>query len=79
LRTTGGDLADDGLVELTPGWVVDGLNARLRELELGLLQGAAQVLPGGPLGLDEQAEAVVECPRGEIGLNRPGLLGGSTS
>jgi hypothetical protein len=58
----GSELADDGLVELAPGRVVDGLEARLRELKLGLLEGAAQafVLPGAPLGLDEEAEAVVE-------------------
>jgi hypothetical protein len=66
----GGELADDGLVELAPGRVVDGLDARLRELELGLLQGPyeARVLPGAPLGLDEEAEALVEGEGGEIGL-----------
>ena len=41
-----------------------------RELELGLLQGAGEalVLPGAPLGLDEEAEAFVEGEGGEIGL-----------
>ena len=62
---TGGELADDGLVELTAGRVVDGLNARLRKLELGFLERTdeASVLSGGPLGLDEEAEALVEGER----------------
>ena len=66
----GGELADDGLVELAAGRVVDGLDARLRELELGLLQGAGEalVLAGAPLGLDEEAEALVEGEGGEVGL-----------
>ncbi len=57
-------------VALAPGRVVDGLETRLRELELGLLQGPdeALVLPGAPLGLDEEAEAFVEGEGGEIGL-----------
>ena len=73
--TAGGQLTDDGLVELAAGRVVDRLDARLGELELGFLQGTdeAPVLPGAPLGLDEEAEAVVEGEGGEIGLL---LLGG---
>ncbi len=66
----GGELADDGLVELAAGRVVDRLKARLRELELGFLEGPdeASVLPGAPLGLDEQAEAFVEGEGSEISL-----------
>ena len=65
----GGELADDGLVELAPGGVVDGLDAGLREFELGLLQGAGEalVLAGEPLGVDEQAEALVEGEGGQLG------------
>jgi hypothetical protein len=36
----GGELADHGLVELAAGRVVDGLDAGVRQLELGLLEGA---------------------------------------
>jgi hypothetical protein len=66
----GGKLADHGLVELAAGRIVDRLDARLGQLELGLLQGAAEplVLPGEPLGLDEQAQALVEGEGGHVGL-----------
>jgi hypothetical protein len=65
----GGELAGDGLVELTAGRVVDGLDAGVRELELGLLQRPRQplVLAGEPLGLDEQTETFIE-PRSEATL-----------
>jgi hypothetical protein len=51
----GGELADEGLVELAAGRVVDRLEARVGELELRLLERAreALVLPGPPLGVDE--------------------------
>ena len=41
-----------------------------RELELGLLQGAGEalVLAGEPLGLDEEAEALVEGEGRHVGL-----------
>ena len=57
----GGELADDGLVEFAAGRGVDRLDARLRELEIGVVKGPdeAAVFPGRPLGLDEQREAVV--------------------
>ena len=72
---TGGELADDGLVQFAPGRVVDGLETGLRQLELGLLQGAGQalVLAGVPLGLDEQREPLVEGEGRHVGLL---LLGG---
>ena len=73
----GGELADDGLVELAPGRVVDRLEARVREFELGLLEGAGEalVLAGAPLGVDEQGEAFVEGEGAQVGvllLLRPG-------
>ena len=73
-----GELADDGLVQLAPGGIVDGLHAGLRQLELGFLQGAgdALVVAGQPLGVDEQAEALIEGQRGGGGvllLVGPGL------
>jgi len=50
----GGELADEGLVELAAGRVVDRLDARVGELELRLLERAreALVLTGPPLGVD---------------------------
>ena len=74
----GGELADHGLVELAAGGVVDGLEAGLRQLELGFLEGAGQalVLPGEPLGVDEQPEPLIEAEGGELGvllLLGPGL------
>jgi hypothetical protein len=44
----GGELADDGLVELAPRGIVDGLETGLRQLELGFLEGgvAARSRPG---------------------------------
>src|SRR5262245_17671836 len=74
----GGELADDGLVQLAAGWVVDGLDARVRQLELGFLQGPSQalVLPAEPLGVDEQAEPFIEAEGDEFGvllLLGPGL------
>jgi len=47
--------ADDGFVELAARRIVDRLEAGLRELELGVVEGAGQalVLAGAPLGLDE--------------------------
>src|SRR5439155_6936791 len=58
----GGELADDGPLELASGRIVDRFETRLRELELGLLKGAGQalVLSGAPLSLDEEVEALVE-------------------
>src|SRR5438093_10178315 len=48
----GGELTDHRLVELAPGRVVDGFEARLRELQLRLLQRAAEpfVFARDPLG-----------------------------
>jgi hypothetical protein len=74
----GGELADDGLVELPAGGIVDGLDAGLRQLELGFLEGAGQtlVLPSQPLGVDEQPEALIEAEGGQLGvllLLGPGL------
>src|SRR5262245_45695105 len=58
----GGKLPHERFVQLAPGRVVDGFHAGLGALELGFLQspGEALVLPGPPLGLDEQPEALVE-------------------
>jgi hypothetical protein len=60
------------------GGVVDGLDAGLRQLELGFLKRAGQalVLPGEPLGIDQQPEALIEAEGGEFGallLLGPGL------
>ena len=65
----GGELADEGLVELAPGREVDGLDARLGELELGLVESAAQalVLAGEPLRLNQQGEAFIEGEAGQLG------------
>ena len=65
----GGELAEQRLVELTLGPIVDGLDAGLGQAELGLLERALQaaVLAGEPLGVDEQAEALVEGEGGVIG------------
>jgi hypothetical protein len=38
----GGELADDGLVELPAGRIVDGLDTGVWELELGFLEGAGE-------------------------------------
>src|SRR2546428_8615695 len=67
---TGGELADDGFVELAPRGIVDRLEARVREFQLGVLEGAGQalVLPGAPLGLDEEREALVEGEGHHVGL-----------
>ena len=67
---TGGELADHGFVELAACRIVDRFDARLRELELGFLQGAGEafVLPGEPLGLDEEPEALVEGEGRHVGL-----------
>src|SRR3989442_592603 len=67
---TSGELADDGFVELAPRGIVDRLEARLRELQLGVLEGAGQalVLPGAPLGLDEESKALVEGEGRHVGL-----------
>jgi hypothetical protein len=74
----GGELADHGLVEFAASGVVDRLEARLGEFEFGLLEGTGQafVLPGEPLGLDEQRQALVEGQAGHLGalvLVGPGL------
>ncbi len=66
----GGELADDALVELPAGRIIDGLDAGVRELELGLLQGPGEplVLAGEPLGVDEQAEALIEAVTARLGM-----------
>jgi hypothetical protein len=66
----GGELAHHGLVELAARGIVDGFEARVGELELGLLQrpGKALVLAGVPLGLDEETEALVESQGRHVGL-----------
>src|SRR2546422_8189922 len=58
----GGELTDDGLVELAAGWVVDRLDAGLAEAELRLAERVRQalVLPREPFGLDEEAEPLIE-------------------
>ena len=59
-----------GAVELAAGRVVDVLEAGLAEPELGLAQKADQALVLAPqlLGLDQQAEALVEAERGDLRL-----------
>jgi hypothetical protein len=74
----GGELADDGLVELTPRRVVDRFETGVGQLQLGLLEGTgdALVVAGEPLGIDEQAEALVEAQarqRGVLLLLGPGV------
>jgi len=58
----GGELSDHGLVQLSPGGVVDILDASLADLELGLTQEAGQtlVLPGEALGIDQESEAFIK-------------------
>src|SRR5437667_327675 len=58
------------IVERAPGRVVDGFEARLRELQLRLLQRAAEsfVFARDPLGFDEQAQALVEGEGGGVGV-----------
>ena len=43
----GGELPHDGLVELALRGIVDGLETGLRQLELGLLEGAGQACSPG--------------------------------
>src|SRR6185437_3114540 len=64
-----GELADDGLVQLAPRRVVDVLDARLAESELGLLEQPAEtlVLEREVLGVDQQAEALVERQLADLG------------
>jgi hypothetical protein len=74
----GGELADDRLVQLASGGVVDVLHARLAHLELGIGEepGQAAVLAGDVFGVDEQAEPLVEGEGAEVGrglLFGPGL------
>ncbi len=59
---TGCELAHDGLVELAFGRVVDVLDARLAEPQLGLLEQASEplILASEVLGVYEQAEPLVE-------------------
>jgi len=70
---TGRQLADQGLVDDAPVIVVEVLEAGAAELEVGLLDVAleAGVVAGEPLGVDEEAEALVEAEAGVVGL---GLL-----
>src|SRR5690606_32870015 len=65
----GGELADQRLVELAAVVVVEILEAGAAELEAGLLEVAleAGVLPAHPLGVDEEAEALVEAEAGVVG------------
>src|SRR5256712_11570792 len=67
---TGGELADDGFVELAPRGIVDRLEACVRELQLGVLEGAGQalVLPGAPIGLDDESKPLVEGEGRPVGL-----------
>jgi len=72
----GGELAEEGLVELAARLVVDVLDARLAQAQLRLAQRGRQaaVLAGERLGLDEEAEAL-ERDRGErriLLLGEPG-------
>jgi hypothetical protein len=58
--------------------IVDGLETGLRELELGLLEGAGETLalPREPLGIDEEAKPLVETQGVELSgalLLGPGL------
>jgi hypothetical protein len=57
---------------------VDRLDTGVGELELRLLQGAGEtlVLPGAPLGVDEEGEALVKAEGGELGVLRLGGPGG---
>jgi hypothetical protein len=72
------ELADGGVVELTPWGVVDVLEARAADFELGFFESAfeAFVLPTIPLNVDEEPEPFVEAEPREIGvflLFDPGL------
>jgi hypothetical protein len=57
----GGELADDGAVEIAAGRVVDVLHAGGADLEPGLFESSVEpsVLALQPLGVDEQAEPLV--------------------
>ena len=59
---TGRKLADDGLVELALGAIVDVLDASLAEPELGLFEKPVEspVFALQALGIDQQAQAFVE-------------------
>src|SRR6266508_602536 len=69
-RQVASKLPDHRLVQLAPSRIVDGFEARLRELQLRLLQRAAEpfVFARDPLGLDEQAQALVEGEGGGVGV-----------
>jgi len=71
----GGELTDERLVELPAGRVVDRLDTGVGKLELRLLQGPGEalVLPGAPLSVDQEGEALVKAEGGELGVL---LLGG---
>src|SRR5262249_34917938 len=74
----GPELTHERLVELAFARAVDVLDTRVRHPQLGLLERARQanVLAVDPLGVDEQAEALVEAERGNLGLRllrRPGF------
>src|SRR5207244_3365587 len=77
----GGELAHEGPLEFAAGRIVDVLDARLAEAELRLAQRGRQaaVLGGEPLGLDQQAEALVGGDGGERrgrGLGTAGAAAG---
>jgi hypothetical protein len=66
----GGELADQRPVELAPGRVLEVLEARLGQAELGLLQAAGEfaIVAREVLGLDEQADAFVKAQRAHRGV-----------
>src|SRR5690606_36449372 len=68
--STGGELAQDGLVEVAPSVALNPFDAGLTEPELRLLEGASHALglAGDPFGLDEQREALVERQGLDIGV-----------
>ena len=74
---TGGERVDEGLVEAAAGAVPVDVFERGLAAEIGLLQAAAQLalLALGPLGVHEQAEAVLEAEGGELGIAQLPLAG----
>jgi hypothetical protein len=66
----GGELSDDGLVEVTSGAEFDALNARLTEAQLSFLESAPDALRFAcdPLSFDEQREALVEGHGLDVGV-----------
>jgi hypothetical protein len=67
---TGGERVDERLVEPAPWAVPVDVLERGRAAEVGLAQAPAQraLLAMGPLGIDQEADAILEGEFGELGI-----------